>query len=245
MTITAVAWQSDAANERLAEMLAGFRRLPEEANATGMSYVVSRGSVATLGVYLVSWSARWPERKEAGNSRLEITGSSFVSHTWPIDTTTAEVPTDSMVEQLDVMMPLEAAAKLGDEQTFQSTISAIDWETQPTQNIMKAIRLAIAVGAPLVARKLAADGARHYPEHSELQKAARVLAPPRVIGSVALPEPGMPANLQWLADHRDEYQGQWVALKDGQLLGAAPLLEDVVQIVGNPRGKGILVTVVY
>ncbi len=26
------------------------------------------------------------------------------------------------------------------------------------------------------------------------------------------------ADRQWLADHRDEYAGQWVALKDGQLI---------------------------
>lgn len=36
------------------------------------------------------------------------------------------------------------------------------------------------------------------------------------------------ADQQWLHDHHQEYAGQWVALKDGQLLAHGPLLKEVL-----------------
>ena len=35
------------------------------------------------------------------------------------------------------------------------------------------------------------------------------------------------ADRQWLADHRDEYAGQWVALKYGQLISASTNAKEV------------------
>lgn len=47
-------------------------------------------------------------------------------------------------------------------------------------------------------------------EREQRQEVARALA-----GSVSLRD--FKADRQWLADHRDEYAGQWVALEGGQL----------------------------
>jgi hypothetical protein len=37
------------------------------------------------------------------------------------------------------------------------------------------------------------------------------------------------ADRQWLADHRDEYAGQWVAVKYGQLISHGPNAKEVHQ----------------
>lgn len=44
------------------------------------------------------------------------------------------------------------------------------------------------------------------------------------------------AELQWLAEHRDEYLGQWVALKGNQLLSYG---EDAVEVYETARQQGV------
>jgi hypothetical protein len=39
--------------------------------------------------------------------------------------------------------------------------------------------------------------------------------------------------MEWFAKHSAEYWGQWVAVKDGQLLGADPTFLDLREIVPN------------
>jgi uncharacterized protein DUF5678 len=41
------------------------------------------------------------------------------------------------------------------------------------------------------------------------------------------------ADRQWLADHRDEYAGQWVAIKDGQLLSNGSNAKEVHQAAND------------
>ncbi|MCI0394981.1 MAG: hypothetical protein L0322_08570, partial [Chloroflexi bacterium] len=94
----------------------------------------------------------------------------------------------------------------------------------------------------LVARNLALEGAERYPDHVELQKMARILAPPKVTVSKRPPDPGIKGNMAWLNTHWDEYKGQWVALRGGQLLAMADSFEGIIDQVGPIKNTGILVT---
>jgi hypothetical protein len=51
-------------------------------------------------------------------------------------------------------------------------------------------------------------------------------------------EPGrpMPGAMEWLAEHWGEYPGEWVAIRDGVLLGHAPFLDDLERKIGSIRG---------
>jgi hypothetical protein len=49
------------------------------------------------------------------------------------------------------------------------------------------------------------------------------------------------ADQQWLRDHHQEYVGQWVALKDGQLLAHGPRLREVL---ANSAAQGVKVPLV-
>jgi hypothetical protein len=58
-------------------------------------------------------------------------------------------------------------------------------------------------------------------EQEQRQEAARVLARDGLRDFTA--------DRQWLADHRDEYAGQWVAIKDGQLISNGSNAKEVHQ----------------
>jgi hypothetical protein len=57
-------------------------------------------------------------------------------------------------------------------------------------------------------------------------------------------EPGrpVPGAMEWLNEHWDDYPGEWVAVRDGQLLGHAATLSELERQIGNIRKSGALVT---
>lgn len=135
---------------------------------------------------------------------------------------------------------LEAATETGDEIAFVRAASGIDWSQRPAADLVRAVRLALAIGAHLLARKLAERGHRAYPPHEELAKMAYILAPPRVVRANLPPDPSARANLEWMRAHAVEYRGQWVALKDGVLLATAPTARELKDQV--PTTDGLLLT---
>lgn len=49
------------------------------------------------------------------------------------------------------------------------------------------------------------------------------------------PPRGLSASRAWICKHAGEYQGQWIAVCDGQLLGVAESLDDLeVHISSDP-----------
>lgn len=74
-------------------------------------------------------------------------------------------------------------------------------------------------------------------EQEQRHEVARALA-----GSASMRD--FTADRQWLADHRDEYAGQWVALEDGQLIshGAnAKAVHQAAKDAGHPDALLVLV----
>jgi hypothetical protein len=57
-------------------------------------------------------------------------------------------------------------------------------------------------------------------------------------------DPGrpVPGAKEWLDEHWDEYPGEWVAVRDGKLLGHAGTLAELERQIGSIRGCGALVT---
>ena len=65
-----------------------------------------------------------------------------------------------------------------------------------------------------------------------LQNAARAFAPPRVLARGLPAEEGPEANRAWIIANRSHYRGQWVALRNGELLGAGERLKDLAARFG-------------
>ena len=135
---------------------------------------------------------------------------------------------------------LAAAAELEDEATFLQVASQIDWSLQPASDLDRGIRLALAAGEHLFARRLAAEGAKRFPRHRDLQKMARILAPPRVVKKNLPPDLSIRANQAWLAEHAGEYGGQWVALEQGNLVAAATTVAELRSQLDDL--SGVLIT---
>lgn len=135
-----------------------------------------------------------------------------------------------------LMALLEGAAESGDESVFLSLEKAIDWSARSPENLLRGVHLALRVRAFSVARELSAEGARRYPNNPELQKYARVLAPPKVVRSDLAPTPSVKANRNWLKERAQSYKGRWVALRNGELKGVANSLDELVEQLGDTKG---------
>ena len=166
----------------------------------------------------------------------------LVTITIASDADTAFGPAVVLAED-DAMASLESAATAGDERAFLAAKDMVDWETRPAADFLRAVQLALSAGAHMAARNLAAQAAVRYPDDADLQKYARVLAPPRVLRSDAPPHPGLRANRDWLMTCGDKYRGQWVALRQGKLLGAADSLAALKELIGDTND--ILLTKVF
>ena len=113
-----------------------------------------------------------------------------------------------------------------------------DVATSTPDDLVQAIRQALATGAAERARQLALEGTQRYPAHAELHHYARVLAPPttRVVPASPVSRASVKANGAWLHTHRTAYHGRWVALRNGALVRAADSLEALVADVGDTTG---------
>lgn len=131
---------------------------------------------------------------------------------------------------------LEGTAESEDESAFLSIAKAIDWTARPPEDLLRGVHLALRVGAFSLARELSTEGARQYPHNPELQKYARVLAPPKVVRSDLAPTPSVKANRNWLKEHVQSYKGRWVALRNGELKGVANSLDELVEQFGDTKG---------
>ena len=144
-----------------------------------------------------------------------------------------------------IVTRLEAAAKAGNEAVFLATLKEVDWRERPASEYIRIIDLALEAGAHLAARNLSAQGADAHPDNAELQKYARVLAPPRVVANRAPRNVNVAANVEWLNANNDAYKDKCVAVKDGTLLGASYSHKELITQIGETKGRGILVTKIY
>lgn len=87
---------------------------------------------------------------------------------------------------------------------------------------LQALAQALRTGEFGRARQLATEGAARYPAHAALAQSAQVLAPPTVRRARHAHTADIRANRAWLKAHRQAYAGQWVAIRDGHFLAAAP-----------------------
>jgi hypothetical protein len=107
---------------------------------------------------------------------------------------------------------------------------------QLPEDFIRDIQQALRKGEFTAARRLAVEGATRYPTHPELQKYAHILAPPRVIRSNVPPTSSVRANRDWLKAHRKDYEGHWVALRNGELVGCADSLDTLMEHVNETDG---------
>ena len=132
-------------------------------------------------------------------------------------------------------MILEDSARVGDHRTFATLVEAIDWSARQPRELTTAIDLALSLEMTDLAIALAQVGSRLFPGDERVQSAAEVLAPP-VARITRLPHAkGLDASTVWLDEQAGQYKGQWVAVREGQLLGAAKSLQELEALIGHRK----------
>jgi hypothetical protein len=132
-----------------------------------------------------------------------------------------------------IMPQLEAAADHNDSRTFARIIEQVDWESQPVEQFIQVIDLAMSMGYLPLARELTAKGRERFPTDETLAQTARALAPPVVLGRGPA-TPGLADTIEWMRKHAAEYEkGQWLAVRSGELLAVASSLDELIEAVGG------------
>lgn len=153
-----------------------------------------------------------------------------------------DVHQTSITPQSVPVILLEESARAGDHRTFAALAEAIDWAARRPDELTTAIDLALSLEMATLAIKLAQLGGRLFPEHERVQRAARVLAPP-VVRAVRAPRArGLSASMAWFRKHASQYRGQWLAVREGQLLGTAASLKELIAVIG--QGEDAISTIV-
>jgi hypothetical protein len=127
---------------------------------------------------------------------------------------------------------LEQAAAQADRQTFALLATAIDWSRHCATNLTRAIDLALTLDMISLARELAHQGSKIFPEDKRLQQAIAVLAPPVVRGMRPAQSLHLTAAQRWFKEYASQYTGQWVAVRGNTLLGSAPTLQELHERIG-------------
>jgi hypothetical protein len=143
----------------------------------------------------------------------------------------------------DKIALLERAAALEDHKAFMQIEGTINWDNRSPDEFVHGIQLALSVDAHALARRYAIWGNQRYPEDKELQKYAQVLAPPKFLHKEKKSNTASKLNRDWFVIHGHNYRGQWVAVKDGNLIGSAVSLQALIEQIG--KTEGILLTEVF
>ena len=129
---------------------------------------------------------------------------------------------------------LEESLRAGNQPQFVALVEAIDWSTRRPEELTRAIDLALSQEMTRLAVRLAELGGRLFPDHDRVQRAAKVLAAPPVVRKSKLPPiKGKQASMEWLQAHANQYRGQWVAVREGKLVGAAGSFKALMDTIGQ------------
>jgi hypothetical protein len=130
---------------------------------------------------------------------------------------------------------LERAALAANESSFLEALKEVNWQARPVKDFVRATQWALEAGAHLAAREISSRGGVLHPDNPEIQRYARTLAAPKILARTKSVDRGLKANREWLKAHNGEYRGQWVALREGRLLGVDRSVEELVKAVGNTQ----------
>jgi hypothetical protein len=140
---------------------------------------------------------------------------------------------ESEVPWSETLSTLQGLALARNSHAFDLLVRGVAWHHRSASDIIGVIRLALEAGASLAARDLSATALDLFGDDREVQRFARILAAPTRVASMAAADPSNQNNREWLKTHGGEYTGQWVALRDGHLIGTANSLRELTDKVGN------------
>ena len=138
----------------------------------------------------------------------------------------------AQMETAEVLDRLRAVLPDG-EPAFVQAVQAVCRESFLPAMHTEVVRLALQAGAHGLARRLATEGSRKYPEDPELTKMARILAPPELLDVTRPADSSIGLNQAWLREHAKGYRGRWIALRAGQLVAEASTAKELKALLDD------------
>jgi hypothetical protein len=144
-----------------------------------------------------------------------------------------QAPLQSETAQHDTLVAdMLAAAENNARSTFVNLVEKTDWQTRTPEELREALDLSLSLDMVPLARELANLGTRLFPENKILARAAYVIAPPQVVGTQPAGPVKLEASKRWLNENAGKFHGVWVAVREGRLLGTAPTLKKLLELIG-------------
>lgn len=131
-----------------------------------------------------------------------------------------------------IIAQLEKAIDRNDPRAFVQIVDEVDWDSQPVENFIQVIDLAMSQGYLPLAKQLTEKGQVRFSTNETLTQTARALAPP-VVRRRGPATPGLADTIHWMKKHAAEYKGQWIAVRSGELLAVASSLDELIETVGG------------
>lgn len=120
-----------------------------------------------------------------------------------------------------------------DRASFQAVLERVNWSERTPAELMQAIQVALQLELLRLAYRLAETGHQLFPDDQALATAAHVIAPPKIIATDVPAKPGLELSMRWLNENAKRYRGQWVAMKNGELMGQAATRQALVDALGE------------
>jgi hypothetical protein len=99
--------------------------------------------------------------------------------------------------------------------------------SQQLEQDLEHLRRRVEAGDVCGARQLLREIVAQHGTPVDVMRWHRVLSEPRAIVKQESSGGGLRENAAWMRDHADEFRGQWLALKRGDLLDSDPRLADL------------------
>lgn len=111
-----------------------------------------------------------------------------------------------------------------------------DVQATPAQELA-AIRELLSQGQLKDARVLIERARKQFPENEELHALHKITAPRRAARS-PVTHPPRDREVRWLAEHRHDYKGRWVALNGRELLAVAETMKQLLSALSALEVQG-------
>lgn len=108
---------------------------------------------------------------------------------------------------------------------------------------IQAMDTALDRGDFYTAQRISIEAGQHYPEHSDVQKYAYILAPAKVTVKPSNLEErkNRQASREWIRQNLPTYRHRWIALRSGELVADAASLDELADQLDDTVGLYITV----
>lgn len=144
-----------------------------------------------------------------------------------------EIVAETIVSD-NLIQDLKAAYYAGNRHLFATYARGSDWSMYSPDELIWSIKTALQLELPSVAIMLAKRGQKLFPNNVDMQHTARTLAssrPPHLVEGE--PIKGFRESQEWLQNYARAYQGKWIAVNKGKLIGVAQTLKALDEMVAQ------------